>query len=103
MTKVKITKSQLKQIIKEEIEQALKTEQEDMDLQNLEPLADKIVATAMTEIEKAGSQATLLMQLVLGKIAEEKPETTEPEVTVNLGKDPNYDAIQAALGKGGEE
>jgi len=103
VTKVKITKSQLKQIIKEEIEQALKTEQEDMDLQNLEPLADKIVATAMTEIEKAGSQATLLMQLVLGKIAEEKPETTEPEVTVNLGKDPNYDAIQAALGKGGEE
>lgn len=103
MTNVKITKSQLKQIIKEEIEQALKTEQEDMDLQNLEPLADKIVATAMTEIEKAGSQATLLMQLVLGKIAEEKPETTEPEVTVNLGKDPNYDAIQAALGKGGEE
>ena len=100
---MKITKSQLKQIIKEEIEQALKTEQEDMDLQNLEPLADKIVATAMTEIEKAGSQATLLMQLVLGKIAEEKPETTEPEVTVNLGKDPNYDAIQAALGKGGEE
>jgi hypothetical protein len=103
VTNVKITKSQLKQIIKEEIEQALKTEQEDMDLQNLEPLADKIVATAMTEIEKAGSQATLLMQLVLGKIAEEKPETTEPEVTVNLGKDPNYDAIQAALGKGGEE
>ncbi len=100
---MKITKSQLKQIIKEEIEQALKTEQEDMDLQNLEPLADKIVATAMTEIEKAGSQAPLLMQLVLGKIAEEKPETTEPEVTVNLGKDPNYDAIQAALGKGGEE
>ena len=100
---MKITKSQLKQIIKEEIEQALKTEQEDMDLQNIEPLADKIVATAMTEIEKAGSQAPLLMQLVLGKIAEEKPETTEPEVTVNLGKDPNYDAIQAALGKGGEE
>ena len=100
---MKITKSQLKQIIKEEREQALKTEQEDMDLQNLEPLADKIVATAMTEIEKAGSQAPLLMQLVLGKIAEEKPETTEPEVTVNLGKDPNYDAIQAALGKGGEE
>ena len=100
---MKITKSQLKQIIKEEIEQALKTEQEDMDLQNLEPLADKIVATAMTEIEKAGSQAPLLMQLVLGKIAKEKPETTEPEVTVNLGKDPDYDAIQAALGKGGEE
>ena len=100
---MKITKSQLKQIIKEEIEQALKTEQEDMDLQNLEPLADKIVATAMTEIEKAGSQAPLLMKLVLGKIAEEKPETTEPEVTVNLGKDPNNAAIQAALGKGGEE
>ena len=101
---MKITKSQLKQIIKEEIEQALKTEQEDMDLQNLEPLADKIVATAMTEIEKAGSQAPLLMQLVLGKIAEEKPETTEPE-TVNLGKDPDYDEIQklAGLAKGEEE
>ena len=76
---MKITKSQLKQIIKEEIEQTLKVEQETVDLQNLEPLADKIVATAKSEIEKAGSQAPLLMQLVLTKIAEEAPETTEPE------------------------
>ena len=68
---MKITKSQLKQLIKEEVELILTTEQEEeVNMQNLETLADTIIETIEKETAKAGTQAPLLLQLILTKLQE---------------------------------
>ena len=65
---MKITKSQLKQLIKEEVELILTTEQEEeVNMQNLE---DTIIETIEKETAKAGTQAPLLLQLILTKLQE---------------------------------
>lgn len=69
---MKITKSQLKKIIREEIEQTLEMQEggpHGADLQKLEAQADTIVGTVRKEIEKGDmAKAPLLMQLVIDKL-----------------------------------
>ena len=80
---MKITKSQLKQIIMEEIARTLTTEQEEVDVQNLEALADTVIDTVKREAAKAGSQANLLMQLVLTKLQEEAAASVDAAPQTN--------------------
>ena len=82
-TTMKITKSQLKQIIMEEIARTLTTEQEEVDVQNLEALADTVIDTVKREAAKAGSQANLLMQLVLTKLQEEAAASVDAAPQTN--------------------
>jgi len=65
---VKITKRQLKDILKEEISQIL-NEQEEVDLQKLEPVADSVVAVVEKELDKVPeTEQLIVMQAVISKL-----------------------------------
>jgi len=65
---VKITKRQLKDILKEEISQIL-NEQEEVDLQKLEPVADSVVAVVEKELDKVPeTEQLVVMQAVISKL-----------------------------------
>ena len=65
---MKITKRQLKDILKEEISQIL-NEQEEVDLQKLEPVADSVVAVVEKELDKVPeTEQLVVMQAVISKL-----------------------------------
>ena len=64
---MKLTKTQLKQIIKEEIGNVLN--EQEVDLQKLEPVADTVVGVVKKELDKVPeTEQLVLMQVVISKL-----------------------------------